>query len=69
MQRATVARRRLVLGVDQTVCVRLLRGFLGAIALGVGAIFGHKGERETHWSEPPNWIADAENHETDSGDP
>jgi hypothetical protein len=61
--------RRLALGADQNGRVRLLRRFLGAIALGVGAIFGHKGEHETHWSEPPNWIADTETDEADSGDP
>jgi hypothetical protein len=51
------------------VSVKLLSRFLGAIALGVGAIFGHKAEPETHWSEPPNWIADAESDDTESGDP
>jgi len=55
--------------VDQTVRVRLLRRFLGAIALGVGAIFDHKAERETHWSEPPNWMADTEADDRKSGDP
>jgi len=61
--------RQLVLGVHQNVRVRLVRRLLGAIALGVGAILGHKGEHETHWSEPPNWIADTETDEADSGDP
>lgn len=54
--------------VDQTVSVKLLRRFLGAIALGVGAIFGHKAEREVHWSEPPNCIADNESEDRESGD-
>ena len=49
--------------------VKLLRRFLGAIALGVGAVFGHKAERKTHWSEPPNWTADNESEDRDSGDP
>ena len=55
--------------VDQTVSVKLLRRILGAIALGVGAVFGHKAERDTHWSEPPNWIADTESQDRDSSDP
>ncbi|MGA7756249.1 MAG: hypothetical protein WCA90_17645 [Ilumatobacteraceae bacterium] len=48
--------------------MKLLRRFLGAIALGVGAIFGHKAEREVHWSEPPNCIADNESEDRESGD-
>jgi hypothetical protein len=48
--------------------MNLLRRLLGAVALGVGAIFGHKGEHEIHWSEPPNWIADSEMDEVDSGE-
>ena len=55
--------------VDQTLSVKLFRRFLGAIALGVGAIFGHKAQSETHWSEPPNWISDSESEDRDSGDP
>jgi hypothetical protein len=49
--------------------MKLLRRLLGAIALGVGAIFGHTGEREAHWSEAPNWISETDAEEADSGEP
>ena len=68
-KRAIRAVCRLVLKVDRDMRVRLVRRLVGAIALGVGAIFGHKGEHEAHWSEPPNWVADTETDEADSGDP
>jgi hypothetical protein len=52
-----------------TDLVRLLRRLVTAAMLGVGAIFGRKTEREAHWSDPPNWIADAEADDAESGDP
>ena len=48
--------------------VRLLRRLVTAIMLGVGAIFGRKNEDEAHWSDPPNWIADADTDDAKSGD-
>lgn len=52
-----------------TVVVKLISRLFGALVLGVGAVFGHKSEREAHWSDPPNWIADAETDDADAGDP
>jgi len=49
--------------------VRLLSRLFAAVALGVGAIFGHKAERDAHWSDPPNWIADADTDASNSGAP
>ena len=49
--------------------MRLLIRLVSAVMLGVGTIFGRKTEQEAHWSEPPNWIADAEADDAKSGDP
>lgn len=49
--------------------VRLLIRLVSAVVLGVGTIFGRKSEQEVHWSEPPNWIADADADDAESGDP
>ena len=49
--------------------VRLFVRLVSAVMLGVGTIFGRKTEQEAHWSEPPNWIADAEADDAKSGDP
>lgn len=35
--------------------MKRLRSVLVAVLLGVGTIFGIKGDPDTHWSEPPNW--------------
>jgi len=40
--------------------VKLFVRLISAVALGIGTIFGHKANQESHWSDPPNWIADDE---------
>jgi hypothetical protein len=53
----------------QTDQVRLLSRLFAAVALGVGAIFGHKAEPDAHWSDPPNWIADTDTDASNAGAP
>lgn len=47
------------------------RRLLAAVVLGVGAIFGLKGDASEHWSEPPNVVVSADQALDDaaSGDP
>lgn len=51
--------------------MKLLVRLFGAVALGVGTIFGWKTEPESHWSEAPNWIVSAEeaSEHDDRGEP
>jgi hypothetical protein len=49
--------------------VKLLSRYRSALALGVGAVFGHKADRKAHWDDPPNWIADAKTDDASTGDP
>ena len=49
--------------------VKLLSRYRSALALGVGAVVGHKADRKAHLDDPPNWIADAETDDASAGDP
>jgi hypothetical protein len=39
-----------------------------AVLLGVGAIFGLKGDSGAHWSEPPNVVISAKEEISDNSD-